>query len=117
MRVWVTKTVLGAAARKTEIVFRSSSVRALELSIGDGGGIGAAGRVSVLDAGDGGGDVDRQVRTVKIPKSVETMRRLERMMRPSIAPSVRIASSSHRRGSSPRRAAKEDHSRHPYSRA
>src|SRR5580658_8777226 len=87
-RVWVTKTVLGATARKTEIVFRSSSVRAPELSEAGVGGAGEGSCDSAVGLGDGGGDVDRHARTAENPKSAEKVRLLERTLRPGIVPSV-----------------------------
>ncbi len=89
MRVWVTKTVLGATSRKTEIVFRSSSVRVPELREvrADGGGIGG----SALDVGDGGGDVDRHARTAESPKSAARIGLLGWALRHGFALSVSIS--------------------------
>ncbi|MGD0679966.1 MAG: hypothetical protein ABSC94_31670 [Polyangiaceae bacterium] len=89
MRVWVTNTVLGATARKTEMVFRSSSVRASELRE-EGGDVAKDGnRGSALDVGDGGGD--RHATTAENPSSAEKMSLLERTLRLGIAPSVGMA--------------------------
>src|SRR3974390_2562068 len=79
MRVWVTKTVLGATARKTVIVLRSSSVR--PPGPRGAGGTGEGTRGAALDVGGGGGDVDRHAKAAESPKSPDRMRPLVRTLR------------------------------------
>jgi hypothetical protein len=85
----VTKTVLGAVSRKTEMVFRSSSVR--EPEPGEEGDGGSGGRGSALDAGGGGADVDRHARTAESARRADRMRLVGRTSRRGIALSFRIS--------------------------
>jgi hypothetical protein len=72
-------------ALQTEVVLRSSSARAPELS--GAGGAGEGSRGSALDIG-GGGDVDRHARTAESPRIADRMRLLGRTLRIALSVSI-----------------------------
>jgi hypothetical protein len=73
------------------MVFRSSSVRAPELSAGGGGGVEDGSGGSALDGGGGGSGVGRHATTAEKPNRADRMRLLERTLRRGIALSVSIS--------------------------